>query len=68
MEPPAEVSGESGSFNSAETPGTAPPGMAANPELKAKARMLAPARVLAAVRIKVLHTSSVAGQNYRYET
>ena len=60
MEPPAEVSGESGSFNSAETPGATPPIMAANPTLKTKARMLAPARVVAAVRIKVLHTSSVA--------
>jgi hypothetical protein len=48
------VSGESGSFNSAYTPGPAPPSMAANPTLKAKARMLAPARVVAAVCIEVL--------------
>jgi hypothetical protein len=68
MEPPAEVSRESGSFNSAETPGAAPLSMAANPTLKAKARMLAPARVVAALGIKVLHTSSVARPNYRYET
>ena len=61
-----KLSGESGSFNSAETPGAAPPSMAANPTLKVRTRM--PARVVAGVRIKVLHTSSIAGPNSRYET
>jgi hypothetical protein len=53
-----------GFFNSAETPGAAPPSMAANPTLKAKARMPAPARAAVAVCINVLQTSFGRRQNY----